>query len=106
MVSAEAGWPVRSLRGVRPALGLAVPWSWLKPKPGRQLMLHPVWPGFAVNTLFYAAVLWLLVPGWFVLRRLIRSRRGLCPQCAYPIGESEVCTECGRDIPKRVRPAT
>ncbi len=70
------------------------------------LPLHAIWPGFAVNTLFYAGILWLLIPGPFALRRLIRRRRGLCPKCAYPMGESAVCSECGNELPKRVRPAT
>ncbi len=70
------------------------------------LPLHPIWPGFAVNTLFYAGIVWLLIPGSFALRRLIRHRRGLCPKCAYPIGESAVCTECGRELPRLVRAAT
>ena len=67
---------------------------------------YPIWPGFPINTLFYAALLWLLIPGPFVLRRFLRVRHGLCPKCAYPIGESAVCTECGRELPQRVRPAT
>ena len=58
----------------------------------RCLPIRPRWPGFAVNTLFYAAILWLP----FVLRRWLRVRRGLCPKCAYPMGESAVCSECGR----------
>ncbi len=78
----------------------------LSGQPGRFLPLRPVWPGFAINTLFYAAILWLLIPGPFVLRRLIRQRRGLCPKCAYPMGESAVCTECGRELPQRVRAMT
>jgi len=57
--------------------------------------LRPLWPGFAVNTLFYAGVLWVLFCGPFALRRMIRRRRGQCPHCAYPIGQSPVCTECG-----------
>ncbi len=44
----------------------------------RVLPLIPIWPGFAINTVFYAIVLWLLIPGPFALRRLIRRRRGLC----------------------------
>ena len=70
------------------------------------LPLAPISTGFAVNTLFYAAILWLLIPGPFALRRFIRVRRSLCPKCAYPMGESAVCTECGKDLPMRVRPAT
>ena len=42
----------------------------------RTLPLRPIWPGFAVNTLFYAAVLWLLIPGPFALRRFIRRDAG------------------------------
>ncbi len=42
--------------------------------------LGPIPLGFAVNTLFYAALLWLLIPGPFALRRFLRVRRGLCPR--------------------------
>ena len=85
--------------------GLKVPaaWSWLS-RRGRMCILptEPIWSSFAINTLFYAALLWLLIPGRSALRRLLRLRRGLCPKCAYPMGESGVCTECGRLLPKRV----
>ena len=56
---------------------------------------------FAINTIFYAAILWLLIPGHFALRRFLRLRRGLCPKCAYPIGKSSVCTECACELPRR-----
>jgi hypothetical protein len=61
----------------------------------RSLPLRPIWPGFAINTMFYAGVLWMLFCGPFALRRMIRRRRGQCPACTYPIGQSPVCTECG-----------
>ena len=64
------------------------------------LPLCPIWPGFAVNTVFYAAILWLLICGPFMLRGFIRIRRGLCPACAYPRGESLVCSECGKGVTK------
>ncbi len=67
--------------------------------------LRPIWVGFALNTVFYAALVWLLIAGLSTLRRFLRLRRGLCPKCAYPMGESSVCTECGRALPKRLRPA-
>ncbi len=60
--------------------------------------LQPVWLGFSVNTLLYAGILWLLGP--FAFRRFLRVRRGLCPKCAYPMGESSVCTECGGALAK------
>ncbi len=61
------------------------------------LPVQPVWPGFGVNTLFYATLLWLLIPGPFAFRRLMRVRRGLCPACGYDLrhGEHEACPECG-----------
>jgi len=72
-------------------------------KEGRRrcLPLTPLWPGFAINTLFYAGVLWMLFVGPFALRRMIRRRRGRCAHCAYPIGQSPVCTECGAELPPR-----
>jgi len=27
------------------------------------------------------------------------QEKGLCPKCAYPIGSSPVCTECGAKLP-------
>ncbi|MDY7109169.1 MAG: hypothetical protein SYC29_11095 [Planctomycetota bacterium] len=63
----------------------------------RALPVRPIWPGFAINTLFYAIVLWLLIPGPFVLRRVIRIKRGRCPKCGYDLRHalSGGCPECG-----------
>jgi hypothetical protein len=62
----------------------------------------PLWTGFAFNTVFYAAILWLLIPGPFALRRLVRRRRGLCPACGYDLkhAEHESCPECGGGLKK------
>jgi len=63
------------------------------------LPAHPIWPGFAINTVFYALVLWLLLAAPFALRRRRRIKRGLCPKCAYDLrgrgGSSGACAECG-----------
>ena len=67
----------------------------------RSLPLRPIWPGFALNTVFYATLLWPLVRGSVALRRFWRVQQGFCPTCAYPIGKSSVCTECGCGLPKR-----
>ena len=80
--------------------------TWLTDRSRQRLPASPIWRGFAVNTLFYAVVVWLLIGGPFALRRFIRVRRGLCPKCAYPMRESLVCSECGQELPKRARPAT
>jgi hypothetical protein len=66
----------------------------------RRFPLLPRWPGFIVNTLFYGALLWLLIPGPFVLRRVIRIKRGLCPKCGYDLRRAAPeagigCPECG-----------
>ena len=66
---------------------------------GLGLPLRRVWPGFAINTVFYAVILWLLFASLWALRRRLRVKRGLCLKCAYDLRgrapKSEVCPECG-----------
>ncbi|MDY7107705.1 MAG: hypothetical protein SYC29_03620 [Planctomycetota bacterium] len=78
---------------------------------GRVVPLAVIWPGFVVNTLFYAAVLWLLIPGPFVLRRMIRRKHGRCPKCGYDLrgqppevgaAPGKACPECGWNRPPEV----
>jgi hypothetical protein len=71
------------------------------------LPLRPLWPGFAINTIFYAAMLWLLFYGPGKIRRFIivrgRIRGHRCPACGYQIapggGIGPVCSECGAQLP-------
>ena len=65
--------------------------------PPAILPLRPIWPGFTINTPFYAAILWLLIPGPFALRRVIRRKRGLCVACNYDLrhADHDACPECG-----------
>ena len=75
--------------------------------------LTPIWPGFLYNTLFYAALSWLVARLALAAKRGIvghrRTRRGLCPRCAYPRPEHAPdtnpvpCPECGH-TPKPKRP--
>ncbi|MCI0631313.1 MAG: hypothetical protein L0Y44_11750 [Phycisphaerales bacterium] len=121
----RAGWPLRCLqcqgslewddrrfrRAVRKEMawdsGVKAPSLFKHVKTNRYRITeyrHPfplgvVCPGFAINTIFYAAILWLLFAAPSFIRRRIRIKRGLCPACAYPVGESETCTECGKPIP-------
>jgi hypothetical protein len=109
------GWPFRALEfqirlttnppdermSHRAGIVGAVPDSWMTRNRGLDVPGLPLWPGFAANTALYAAILWALIPGPFVLRRAIRKRRGLCLACGYPRGNSAVCTECGITLPKR-----
>jgi hypothetical protein len=109
----EAGWPMLSLAGCKLA--------WLRPESRNDvqvaryfgafgvsetnvrifensagvLPVQPIWRGFAINTVLYAATAWLVIAGPFALRRVMRPRRGLCSECGYPRGSSAVCTECG-----------
>jgi hypothetical protein len=107
------GAPVLTSTPVRHGIRTALP-PWYLYCSGhshypRVLPLRPIWPAFALNTLFYVMLLCLFlllsrVPS--VLRRLLRARRGLCPQCAYAIGESGVCTECGALVSRMSRRLT
>jgi hypothetical protein len=66
------------------------------------LPLRPIWPGFAINTIFFAAILWLLFALPFTIRRRRRIKRGLCVRCGYSLrGNSGcgTCPECGAAIP-------
>ncbi len=70
----------------------------------RGIPLLPIWPGFAINTVFYATILWLLTLGPFTARRMIRRNRGHCIKCGYDLrGDfSAGCPECGwqrEDVP-------
>lgn len=67
----------------------------------RLLPIAPIWPAFAINAAFWAAMCWLVwrIAGW--MTRWQRGLRGMCGWCAYPIGTSPVCTECGRNVRPR-----
>jgi len=52
---------------------------------------------FAINTVFYAVILWGLFAAPLALRRRGRIRGGRCPKCAYDLrgSDSPSCPECG-----------
>lgn len=64
----------------------------------KRLAYSLLWPGFAINTAFYALLLWFPFALLGFVKRQRRMKRGLCLACAYPVGVSEVCTECGRPV--------
>lgn len=135
-VGAYAGWfgvddapdffatPARELATSTPALSLHggfAPLRWrvrANPRPGQTiatrntldrfaLPLLPLWPGFLINTLFYALLLFgaWRVPG--VVRRTLRRRRGRCIACGYDrdgLDPDAACPECGAGV--RLRRAT
>jgi hypothetical protein len=101
----HAGWPCRSLacavRTNEPVVG-GFPASWLTVSvpgdPQRPLPYTPCWPGLAVNTALYAAVLATGFVGfrWWRFRR----RPGSCKACGYDLAGNVggVCPECGAKV--------
>jgi hypothetical protein len=67
-----------------------------------------IWPGFAINTIFYAAILALLFYGPGKVRRLIRIHRSQCPACGHIIAPGTcangLCSECGAALPAGFKP--
>ena len=108
----RCGWPMRSMKydfwgtsvagghygSTLPAVGVMRP---LLREPGFFVPVGVIPVGFVIDSIVYAVVLWLLICGAVVLRRVIRRRRRLCPKCGYPVGESSVCSECGRLLSAR-----
>lgn len=62
----------------------------------RDFPIRPLWPGFLISTLFYAAILYTLL---VTKRSLTYSRRYLkhrCPTCGYDLKGLTSCPECGK----------
>jgi hypothetical protein len=68
----------------------------------------PLWPGFAINTIFYAGILALLCYGPGKVRRMVRVRRFQCPACGHIIASGTcangLCSECGMALPWMKKP--
>lgn len=118
----RTGWPALSLHGamlrkdqndfpIPPELDLPLAiksrffYSALTPRMPRLLPLRPKWMPFAINTIVYATLLWLLIAGPLLLREVRRFRRGCCPACGYDLrhAEHDACPECGAAIPSPLR---
>ncbi len=109
-IDLHAGWPCFGLRGTATMIksGLSAPSLAFVPEGLMDLVkfpmlpLRPIWSGFAINTLFYATILWLVIPGPFALRRHLRRKRGLCVVCGYDLrhAEHDACPECGGLLPQ------
>lgn len=107
----QYGFPLPIVESVR------MWWDWSDPAlkgPEPTPALRLLWPGLLLNPILVGAGAYLLVMlpivAFILGRRLARRAAGRCVFCAYPIGQSPVCTECGRDLggaagPKTVAPA-
>ncbi len=64
---------------------------------GWNIPVNPVWSGLYINTIFFAAVAFMLLRGPAIVRRYSRLYRGQCPGCAKPIlpASKDLCAHCG-----------
>lgn len=59
------------------------------------LPVVPVWPGFLINSVFWGALVTILVWLKCDLPQVIRNRRGRCTACGYNLSGLTRCPECG-----------
>ncbi|MBX3359312.1 MAG: hypothetical protein KF745_12905 [Phycisphaeraceae bacterium] len=83
---------------------VAAPGSRWAARTDGMLPVHPLWSALALNIAFYTALIAAVWLGPGVVRRKLRSRRGLCTACGYPIGAAKRCTECGEPVHSRGHP--
>ena len=107
------GWPFRAAHMRTDVLGSQqVIGGWETNLPKWQQILPrvipytPLWRGIIINTLFYAAVLWVMWMMYIAIRNARRRRRNLCPDCKYDLrgAKHDRCPECG--VPCRTGNAT
>ena len=103
----RAGWPSRALYAYE--AGLLTRENSLEINVGLWLIewnpmhnevwmpVRPIWPGFVIDTLFYASIWYGVFFGFGSAKRAIRRKRGRCPRCGYDLrGALEKgCSECG-----------
>jgi len=108
--SVVAGWPCESLTGsewvdeqttqVHRVWALtadkAVPFAGGEARLEIPLPLRPIFPGFLVNTLFYASIWFGIFFGVATLRRFIRKKRGRCVKCSYDLRGAPLPSPSGR----------
>jgi hypothetical protein len=87
----RTGFPVRALDDAR----FLAPWQ-----TARDRLVFPqsiIWPGFVIDTLFYAAIWFGVFFGFASAKRAIRRASGRCPMCGYDLrGALDAgCPECG-----------
>jgi len=107
------GWPAKCLTAYRdvPFMMLSVGhvkihwgFTWnhkeaglIQDKTPPIIPIKPIWTGLAMNSIIYASCWFLLMCTLRRTRRTIRRSKRLCMYCAYPLGKSTVCSECGKE---------
>ncbi|MGI9013440.1 MAG: hypothetical protein ACR2GY_04230 [Phycisphaerales bacterium] len=66
-------------------------------QPDPIIPLRPIFPGFIINTLFYALIWFGALAACGFAKRTLRTRRGRCIECNYDLrGDFDAgCPECG-----------
>ncbi len=64
-------------------------------QPPRALPVQPVWIGLGANSGLFGTTFLFVFVVIRVTRRVTLTRHGRCPCCAYPVGGSFICSECG-----------
>lgn len=102
------GWPWPMLRVVVVnGSGLFVigeieqPWRFSFVGHQFRLPVRVVWWGAVGNWMVHWLLLCVPIGSVVWVRKRRRRARGLCPGCAYPVGVSPRCTECGRVVTPR-----
>ena len=107
----SVGFPLASFRAVRVSdgdgPGRLAGATWYTPSrsrlgivEAREFPVTPYWPGFAGNSLIYAALLGGAYFGARGLRSGLRRSRGLCFGCGYALTGLLKCPECGTEVPR------
>ncbi len=73
----------------------------------RALPYRPVWFGLALDSVIWGSVVWALLARVWLTRQTLRTRRGLCPKCAYDLRGDfpSGCPECGWNRPLPATPS-
>jgi hypothetical protein len=79
--------------------GLAVEGSFAGMLPVAIVPILPWWPGFVLNTLFWAISLAWITSTLRKARCFTRLERGQCVKCKYQMGVLPACPECGYPSP-------
>jgi len=63
----------------------------------RYLPLRPIWSGLIINTIIYAAIIWVMMFIASIMQQHRRFKKGHCPKCNYELRSdySAGCPECG-----------
>jgi hypothetical protein len=86
-LSFTAGFPFLALEGMiasENSIQLKRAGIWVGPAASKRFLpTGPLWPGFALDTAFYAAIAFTLWSAPGAIRRHRRRARGECPACNY-----------------------